>query len=436
MIDTQADISIIRKSSINKLFGINNSNIIKIKGITQDHVKSLGTTTAYIFLENCSLPVLFHVVPDVFDIPSDGILGKDFIKNYRCNLNYGDMTVSIEVNNNKFIIPILDGLNNNVVLPARSEVVRHFSFNTDETVVVLNQEIFPGLYVPRTIVSSRNPLIPIMNTTSNIRTISKSYPFKTEPISNFKILNMNAPTTSDEGRLQNLLQIISDKTHPAYRESVLSLGKKYPEIFALETDPMTTNNFYSQKLRISDDSPVYIKNYRQPHSQIDEIERQTKKLLENNLIEPSNSNYNSPIILVPKKGNTSKWRMCIDFRSVNKKLIADKYPLPRIEDILDNLGRSKFFSVLDLYSGFHQIPLHEDSRDITSFSTNSGSYRWKVLPFGLNVSPNSFSRMMNLAFSGATPFQCFIYMDDIIVIGCSEKHHLKNLESVFQICKK
>ena len=110
--------------------------------------------------------------------------------------------------------------------------------------------------------------------------------------------------------------------------------------------------------------------------------------------------------------------------------------MPRIDDIMDGLGRARYFSVLDLYSGFHQIPLEEDSKDVTSFSTENGSYRFNVLPFGLSVAPNSFSRMMSLAFAGLTPSQCFLYMDDLIVIGCSEEHHLQNLKSVFETCRR
>lgn len=122
---------------------------------------------------------------------------------------------------------------------------------------------------------------------------------------------------------------------------------------------------------------------------------------------------------------------------VNKNLIADKFPLPRIDDILDNLGRAKLFSVIDLSSGFHQIPIiGEKSRDITSFSTPDGSFRWKVVPFGLNVSPNSFSRMMAIAFSGVPAGTAFLYIDDIIVVGCSENHHLKNLRKVFETLRK
>ncbi|XP_067633073.1 retrovirus-related Pol polyprotein from transposon 412 isoform X3 [Eurosta solidaginis] len=222
------------------------------------------------------------------------------------------------------------------------------------------------------------------------------------------------------------------------KPKLLDLCLKYDDIFALKTDRMTLNNFYEQKLRLTDTNPVYIKNYRLPYCQREEINKQVDNLLQNDLIEHSYSNYNSPLILVPKKNPNGQksYRMCVDFRAVNKKLIADKFPLARIDDILDNLGRAKYFSTMDLYSGFHQIPLNKDSRDITSFSTDRGAFRWKVLPFGLNVAPNSFSRMMSIAFSGISPNQAFLYVDDLIVIGCSEAHHLKNLEQVFQTCKK
>lgn len=111
--------------------------------------------------------------------------------------------------------------------------------------------------------------------------------------------------------------------------------------------------------------------------------------------------------------------------------MADKYPLPRIDDILDNLGNAQYFSVIDLQSGFHQIPLDSNSREITAFSTDSGSYRWKVLPFGLNISPNSFSRMITIAFSSLRANQAFIYIDDIIVIGKTKKRAFSKFASSF-----
>ena len=201
---------------------------------------------------------------------------------------------------------------------------------------------------------------------------------------------------------------------------------------------MTVNNFYTQEIKLKENSPTYTKNYRLPMSHKDEINKQVHNLRDHDLNETTISNYNSPIILVPKKGTQSskKYRMCIDYRKVNKNLIADKFPLPRIDEILDSLVRAKYFSVLDLFSSFHQIPIHPDSRDITSSITTNGQYRWKILQYGFNISPNSFTRMMNLAFSGLKPEQSFVYIDDIIVIGKSINDHIKNLRNVFEVCDK
>jgi len=163
-------------------------------------------------------------------------------------------------------------------------------------------------------------------------------------------------------------------------------------------------------------------------------------LITDGIVEPSVSEYNSPLLLVPKKpspgSEQKKWRLVIDYRQINKKLLSDKFPLPRIDDILDQLGRAKYFSCLDLMSGFHQIELEKSSRDITSFSTSNGLYRFTRLPFGLKIGPNSFQRMMTIAFSGLEPSQAFLYMDDLIVIGCSGKHMLKKLTDVFEKCRK
>ena len=156
-------------------------------------------------------------------------------------------------------------------------------------------------------------------------------------------------------------------------------------------------------------------------------------MLAEKIVEQSNSAYNSPILLVPKKSAdwSEKWRLVVDYRQLNKKLVPDKFPLPRIDEVLDQLGRARFFSTLDLMSGFHQIPLEQSSRKYTAFSTSQGHYQYTRLPFGLNIAPNSFQRMMMVGLSGLPPHTCFLYLDDIIVIGCSENHHIQNLRQVF-----
>ena len=174
-----------------------------------------------------------------------------------------------------------------------------------------------------------------------------------------------------------MLKEISKNTAQHAHNRILPLCSEYSDIFSLESDQMTVNNFYKQKFKLKSDEPVYVKNYRTPHAMKNEIDSQIGKLLKNDLIEPSCSEYNSPILLVPKKSSDDKkkWRLCVDYRLLNKKIVADKFPIPRIDEILDSLGRARFFSILDLFSGFHQIPIDENSRDFTSFSTTKGSFR-------------------------------------------------------------
>lgn len=441
LIDTQADISIMKENVTYEDLDLDTNDIIEITGVTDGVTCSLGNTTeANLLYKNLRIPQNFHIVPKNFNIGADGILGKDFSKTYKCNINYDTMILSFNFHNKIVEIPLMDGPDSDTIaIPARCEVVRKIKLTDchDETRFINNQELAPGVMVARSIVDSKAPLVRIINTTNSVRVV-KTNSVQSESISNFNIYNIDS-TTENKTRIDTLLSEV-EKHIPEYaKNKILPLCREFNDIFALETDKMTVNNFYQQTVKLKDDSPVYIKNYRQPHSQKEEIKRQVDKLLKNDLIEPSASEFNSPVLLVPKKGanNPKKWRLCIDYRLVNKKLIADKFPLPRIDDILDNLGRAKLFSVIDLFSGFHQIPIMgEKSRDITSFSTPDGSFRWKVVPFGLNVSPNSFSRMMAIAFSGIPAGTAFLYIDDIIVVGCSENHHLKNLRTVFETLRK
>ncbi|RYX85566.1 RNA-directed DNA polymerase [bacterium] len=187
-------------------------------------------------------------------------------------------------------------------------------------------------------------------------------------LSEFNIYQVNK-TMNDEQRMKNFEKLLSEKSFKHAEREITELCMNYSDVFAMPEDKMTVNNFYEQKLRLKDDEPVYIKNYRLPHVQKQEINTQVQKLLDNDLIEPSTSNFNSPLILVPKKSTNGekRWRMCVDYRMLNRKLIADKHPLPRIDDILDSLGRAKYFSICDLYAGFWQIPLEKSAREFSSF---------------------------------------------------------------------
>lgn len=439
LLDTQADISLIKVGSINDSIFIDDSSTIRIKGITEDQIESYGTIETSFAINHIRIPFKLHVVPDEFRIPSDGIIGKDFIKQFQCTLDYEEMIFSFMFKNFKCILPIIDSPHGDtVVIPPRSQVYRTFYIeNFTESQYINQMEIESGVFIANSIATSATPLIKVLNTTDDTKIIPK-FLLKSENLSTFDVYSLDEIDINNKDRNNKLSQIILNNSPPHIYDKLVNLCMEYSDIFALESDQMTQNNFYEQRLRLSDNKPVYIKNYRLPHTHREEINRQVDRLIENELIEPSQSCFNSPLILVPKKSTTTerKWRMCVDYRMLNKKLIADKFPLPRVDEILNKLGRAKYFSVLDLFSGFHQIKLNTESRECTAFSTEKGIFHWKVLPFGLNVAPNSFSRMMSLAFSALPPNQSFLYMDDLIVIGTSETNHLANLKNVFKTCRQ
>lgn len=436
LIDTQADISVIKETSIENQQIVDENDIIFIKGITNATIQTTGSTTLEICLGNQSLTHKFHIVPDIFNIHVEGIIGKDFLKKYKCLINYENMSLTINTGNTTRILTICDGPRDDTfVIPPRTIITKQFRIASNNPCVVSNRELQPGVFVARTIVNAPDAHLQILNTKNCPVQINKQI-LKFEPLSDFHVYNIDKlPPNST--RNDQLIKLLTKQIPLQFRDNLIPLLSEFNDIFAMPSDPMTINNFYEQTLRLKDTNPVYIKNYRTPYSSKTEIKSQIKQLKENDLIEPCSSEFNSPIVLVPKKSQNGipKWRLCMDYRQINKKLVPDRWPLPRIDDVLDGLGRAQHFTVLDLSNGFHQIPLAENSRDITAFSSDDGHFRWKVLPFGLSISPNSFSRMMSIAFSGLPPHKMFLYMDDIIVLGRTEKNHLNNLRDTFLACR-
>lgn len=164
-----------------------------------------------------------------------------------------------------------------------------------------------------------------------------------------------------------------------------------------------------------------------------EIKTQTHDLRQKDIVRDSNSPYNAPLWMVPKKPDADgnkKWRMVIDYRQLNEKTIGDAYPLPNIIDILDQLGDSCYFSVLDCASGFHQIPMHPNSRAKTAFSTPHGHLEFNRMPFGLKNAPATFQRLMDKILSGLQGTDVFVYIDDIIVHGKSLEDHNRKLRAL------
>lgn len=138
---------------------------------------------------------------------------------------------------------------------------------------------------------------------------------------------------------------------------------------------------------------IQIKLYRTSQCKKIEIEKQIKQLKEANMIIDSYSNYASPVILVKKNG--TKKRFCVDYRALNQITIKNEYLIPRIDDTLENLKKSKIFSKIDLKTVYWQVPIKEEDKFLTAFRSYYGLYEWNFMPFGLTNAPAMFQRLMN-----------------------------------------
>lgn len=146
------------------------------------------------------------------------------------------------------------------------------------------------------------------------------------------------------------------------------------------------------KLNLKDEQPVVYRPYRLSFHERQKVRELIEELKGADIVEDSSSPYASPIVLVKKK--TGDVRMCVDYRELNKKTVPDKYPLPRIDDQLDRLYGNNFFTSLDLFSGYYQVPIKDSStREKTSFITPDGHYQFKRMPFGLTNCPAIFSKL-------------------------------------------
>lgn len=181
-------------------------------------------------------------------------------------------------------------------------------------------------------------------------------------------------------------------------------------------------------------NPVNLRPYRYSSLQKDAIDSMIKDMLAQGTIQCSSSPYASPIVLVKKKDGT--WRLSVDYRGLNKQTIKDKYPIPLLEDLLDELGGACFFSKLDLRAGFHQIRMTPDDVYKTAFKTHSGHYEYLVMPFGLSNAPCTFQGLMNHIFQEISRKFLLVLFDDILVYINTWEEHLQHLHEVFAILRQ
>jgi len=175
--------------------------------------------------------------------------------------------------------------------------------------------------------------------------------------------------------------------------------------------------------------PIKMPPYRTPFSQREIINKQVQEMLDAGIIRKSRSNWAFPVVLVRKRDGTT--RFCCDFRKLNAITKKNAWPLPRIDDILAKLGKAKYFTCLDLKSGYWQVKFASpEDAEKASFTTVNALFTWNVMPFGLCNAPSVFQHLMSEVLDGLDEFSC-AYLDDILIYSSSLDEHLAHIQAVF-----
>jgi len=234
------------------------------------------------------------------------------------------------------------------------------------------------------------------------------------------------------GRLEQLcceLNLPLDTLSPDEAEQLRNLIREFSDIFALDDSELGCTDVLRHSVDTGNHLPIKQQPFRTPVVRRENVAEMISAMEKYGVVQPSTSPWASPVVLVPKKDGSL--RFCVDYRKLNSVTRKDVYPLPRIDDILDALGGTKYFSTLDLASGYWQVELDDDAKAKSTFTSCKGLYEFTRMPFGLCNAPAMFQRIMQRVLAGLEWKSCFVYIDDVLVASKKFEEHLIHLREVF-----
>ena len=401
------------------------------------------------------------------------ILGMDFLQDYDCDialrtghLIIGDAKIKLRRESATNTIARIK-LEDDVTLPPRTELAvsgRPEAMNKRLTSLYScvepsptmhrksKQQILTGCAVVQT--NARHITVPLMNTSDEthvlrkgtvigiMRATSKVCTQETpyDPLGLGRDRVSKLPNSSNSPNCQQtkppctldhvapLMNDLATDITQAQRTELQETLLEYQDVFSSGPEDVGLTDMVEHTIDTGDSRPIRLPPRRLPISKQQCEADEISKMLQKGVIEPSSSPWASPVVLVTKKDGST--RFCVDYRKLNDVTRKDAYPLPRIDDTLDALKGSMYFSTLDLYSGYWQVKMDDADKHKTAFITRQGLFQFCTMPFGLCNTPATFERLMELTLSGLTWKCCLVYLDDIIVYGRNFDEALVNLRLV------
>ena len=490
LLDTGSDISAINLDLYNRVRTkqsvINESDITRIKGAGGALHKVIGQTELQFTIGKTSITHPFYIIPK---LSHKCILGHDFLTKYCAQINFTTKTLSISNESTTSLVSIIQKQPRiKITLPSKTIIPKHSAkilevnvSNTPEnTTLLLHPRAIIkmlNLTLHKSVIQNKNnkAYILIINKSTNdtviyqktvlafaskipensIHSISSLYN-ETQPdqdIEDTTYVNGQQNAFQNEAQKHSPQQPITDGQKNIkfdlsksdlttdQRQQMTRLLDKYRCCFATDITELGTTPLIQQTIETIDEEPVRQRPYKTTPEMKEIIEKEVERLLDAQIIEPSYSNYASPIIMIKKKQtNPSKppsYRMVIDYRALNKKIKQCVFPLPLLDQACDTIGQNKsqIFSTMDLKSGFYNIPLDPKSKHKTTFITHHGTWAFRKSPMGLSNSPYYFQLLMNRVFAGLIWRKILVFIDDILVFSKDFDEHMQTLTDIFERLK-
>lgn len=346
-----------------------------------------------------------------------------------------------ENENNKFVAEDAD--ETAIFIPKRSTKYIDVDVDRNGLGILPKFHVADGLFTADCFVEAVNNKARIFITNTSNHSFDISFPrMKLEAVEDYEENENIEPTvakmftlktTHRFERLQKSIKF-NKNLNSEELKSINALLNEFSDVFFLQGDKLNENSEFKHKIELVEGAkPVKLKPYRIPEALQAEMNRNIQEMLDSGTIGESNSPWNLPVFLVPKKTieGKKKFRLVVDMRRLNELIVQDVYPLPLIDELLGQLGKAEYFSTVDLYSGFFQLGLDEESQKFTSFTALGKKLEFKKLVMGLKNAPAFFTRVLQRVLTGLVGTSCLIYLDDIVVFGTSLAEHNDNLRKVF-----
>ena len=235
----------------------------------------------------------------------------------------------------------------------------------------------------------------------------------------------------------NNVEIENDAQGALASKEMQKLLGKYSDVFPEDLPKgLPPKRFIEHRIKLMPHDKPPFKNYqRLSPGDLDELKAEITRLLDQGFIRVAHSPFGCPVVFAKKPGDTKR-RLCIDYRDLNRLTIKDKYPLPRVDELMDRLHGAKYFSKLDLRSGYHQVRIADEDIEKTAFNTRYGQYEFLVMPFGLTGAPSTFMALMNQLMAPFLDQFVVVYLDDILIYSKTLHEHMHHVESVLNVLRQ